>query len=503
MQNIYYDMEDMADELIGKIIKRYDGFHVSIDIKSKDVEILNDRVKFKVKLLQGTRVENVRKYERDVKIALKLPLFQVMQEGLNIFIIASKFMNTNNNLLRILASPEYGLARKTMKIVHPLGFDPSGKPIIADLALYPHAMVCGTTGSGKTVCLQSLLAGLVCGYSPQKINLIICDKTDDLLRFANVPHLAHPIIDDFDTFLKVMLVLKEEMERRIKMKQSKMFTRLPAIVCVVDEFLAFISGSNDTGKLKLVRDTVSDILRRARHARIHLLLAVHNPTKQNMKIDMGDLPTKIGFRVPKYIHSVTMFGESGAEKLLGNGDMLFQSSQDGTLQRIQGANILPDEITSLINETTRKRENQSPEANLNAILAEKYRFVIKEDDLQQIYSAVPSNTTVTPTQAKSDVDNKLHAEIALWALGRDKVSCNMICEKFGIGWKRASIALDKLYQLGVIGDMYAKLPRAVLPILLCDLTPEAINFWKCGGYTTDDIQKALNIKNTHNLPKGL
>ncbi len=485
----YYLLEDIADELAKKIIKRYKRHGVSIDIKDKGITILQDRFKFKIKLLPGTRVDQIDKYSKDVQVSLKLPLFQVIQESLSIFIIASKESLKDNNLLDIFKSSEYIAAKKIMQIAHPLGFDAMNKLVIADLALYPHLMLCGTTGSGKSTAIKSLLVSLLGGYSPNKVNILICDKAGDLLPFAELPHLSCPIIQDFEVFLNIMLLMRAEMERRISMKHLEEFSRLPIIVCVIDEFLAFISGADDKRSSKLVQDTLSDILRRGRHARIHMVLAAHNPTKQNVKIDISDIPTKMAFRVAKFTNSVTVLGESGAEKLRGKGDMLFQSSQNDELQRIQGAYISPEDIEEALDQIRSYYSSRSPKQKEDAKI-----FMLNETNLQQMGTTTDDARLNTLVNTKRNSDDALLARIVMWALEYDSISCNKIIETFSVGWPRAKRVLDKLHEFGIVGDIYEKLPRVVLPTSLEDLSPKVVSFLKCHGYASEHIEETMKSK---------
>ncbi len=235
-----YILKYQADELAEKIIKRYKGYGVNINIKDKDITILKDRFKFGIKLLPGTTIDKIKKYAADIRMTLKLSLFQVVEETLSIYFVVSKEFSIDNNLFQILESPEYAKARKEMQIAHPIGFDATGKPFIADLATYPQSMTAGSTRSGKTVCLKSLMLSMIIKYSPHEIKLLICDRVDDLDMFAGIPHLAYPIIKDSETFLKVIRKVKDELERRILLKQNTEFNLLPSIIFVMDEFLSLL-----------------------------------------------------------------------------------------------------------------------------------------------------------------------------------------------------------------------------------------------------------------------
>lgn len=493
----YYDREDLAGELKRKLIKSYRSKNVPLNIKDKGITIYKDRFKFEVKILPETRVDQIHKYARDVQMALKLPLFQVVEEGTSIFVIVADEIPKNNHLFQLLRSPEYAEAKKNMGIAHPVGVDFTGKPVIEDLEKYPHAMVSGATNSGKTVSLKCLLLSLIGKYSPKKINLLICDRASDLSQFTEIPHLSYPPIDDFKTFLSVMLILQDEMHRRLHMKRTLEFAQLPAIVCVIDEFHSFITGTNDKKLSKMVIDTLSDILRMGRHVHIHLILAAHNPTKQCIRIDMSDIHTKMVFRVSKPHNSVAALGEGGAEKLRGEGDMLF--SRNGDLQHLQGAFISQDEVDMALNQIRSFYDNKSPKRHkFDCFSKGRYGFIITDADLQQKEAEIEGIQTVLPFtytgRNNRDSNDSLFAKVALWALGQTSISCNMITEVFNFGWRRANGFIKRLHDMGIVGDLDAKLPRQILPQFLRDIPNETIEFLMKYGVSENDIVTILGQK---------
>jgi len=486
-------LEDQADELATKIVKRYKSYGIAIAIKDNDTKILKDRFIYKVKLLPGTRKDDIEKYAEDVRMSLKLLLFQVIEENTFILIVASKEFVLDNSLFRILASPEFAevKANKKTKIPHLVGFDAIGKPVIVDLIEYPHIMASGTTGSGKTVGLKSLLLSVILGCSPNKVKLLICDKASEFEQFDEIPHLSYPIITDSNTFLKVMLRLKRELDRRLGIKNNVEFPHLPTIVCVADEFLSFLSEIGNKKMINLAAETISAILRRGRHVKIHMVLAAHNPTQKNMLIDLSDIQSRMAFQCAKYTNSITILGEGGAEKLRGNGDMLFRPSNNIAPQRIQGAFISPKDIKTVLNQVRLSYNNRSQkEIERDRSLNIKYGFVINEEDLTEA-EVTEEYSPIVHSKTNNEIDNQLFAKIIIWALEHESISGNMICDTFHIGWRRANGFLEKLNMLGITGDMYAKLPRAVLPRNIEDISVETMDFISKISISIDDLATAI------------
>ena len=494
MSSYMYDvLEDQAEELASKIIKRYKSYGIAIAIKDNGKKILKDRFIYRIKILPGTRKDAIEKYAEDVRMSLKLSLFQVIEENTSIFIVASKEFVLDNNLLRILASPEFAevKANKKIKIPHFVGFDATGKPVITDLTKYPHIMASGTTGSGKTVGLKSLVLSVILGCSQNKVKLLICDKASEFEQFSKIPHLSYPLITDSSTFLKVMLKLKSELDRRLIIKNRKEFAHLPAIVCVADEFLSFLSEIGNKKMINLAAETISAILRRGRHVKIHMVLAAHNPTQKNMLIDLSDIQARMAFQCAKYTNSITILGQGGAEKLRGNGDMLFRSSSNAALQRVQGAFIAPKDIKEALHRVRLSYNNRPPkEIDHDRFLNLKYGFVINEKDLNES-EAAQSSSLIISTKTNDEIDTQLFTKIIIWALEHESISGNMICDTFHIGWRRANGFLEKLNVLGITGDMYAKLPRAVLPRNIEDISIETMDFLSKNGIPVNDIAAAI------------
>lgn len=488
-----YDKYDLADE----ICKFYHARNVPISIKEKGISVYGDRYRFRIKIKKGTKVELIRRYACDARFYLKLPLFQVEEEGTAIYIVVSKKLSQNNQLMQIWSTEIYAEARKTMGIAHPIGHNVLGSPVIADLTRYPHAIVSGNTRSGKSVALKCLLTSVAAAYPPRKLNVLIGDRASDLLQFAKLPHLICPIIEDCDTFFKSMLALRREMNRRINIKHTEEFARLPSIVCVVDEFNSFISGITDKKQSKIAVDTISEILRMGRHARIHMVLASHNPTKENVKIDTSDLPTKLVFRVSKSCNSVVALGEGGAEKLRGEGDMLF--SQNGEIQHLQGAFISSEEIDFVLHRV-QDMYCRSPKQWQGRSVKGKYGFTITQADLQKAAEEFGDTQeevfALTETNCKGTINDHqaLFAKVILWTLGKESISCNMLSEAFNVGWRRANGFIRRLYDMGIVGDLDAKLPRRVLLQFIEDVPERVMEFMLSSGISMEQITRAMNAK---------
>jgi len=388
--------------------------------------------------------------------------------------------------MRILANPTYRKIMERMSIPFPVGFDVMGKLLIVDLAELIHLLMGGSSNSGKTISLQTLMTTVTLFCSPSKINLVLFDGALNLSYFDKLPHLSCPVIQDSETGFKAFMALKKEMERHILIKNSDEFHKLPSIMLVIDESISFISGIGNSQMLKPLPEAISNILRRGRHAKIHIVLAAQDPTVKDMKCDIGNIISRIAFTCAKLNYSMTILGEPGAERLSGNGELYFKSPKHGGLKYLQGTYITPAEITKVVNYVRERDQTYD----------DKYKFTINEEDFQYIEEdETDYSSIVYPDTQKHDPNDKLLAHIIVWSLGRDSISRNAISDTFKIGWRRANGFIEKLYELGIVGDTYAKLARSVLIFQLEDLSSETVDFLGQHGYTSEDIQKAFDVRN--------
>ena len=451
----------------------------------------DDKYRLKVKILSDTKVADIEKNADDIRRYLKLEMLEVVKERNAVYIIIAKKRSPDENkLINIWCSSDYTDARKTTGLAYPFAVDQLGDPVIIDFLdnRTTHILVCGTTNSGKTTSLMCLLTTMVSLYSPQKVNLIIGDYVNDLSQFKDLPHLSYPIIEDFDTLLCVLLMLKDEMKRRTKLKNTEEYGKLPIIVCVIDEFTSFMSETDDKSKIELAKTTLSLLLQMGRHARIHFVLAAHDPTKENMRIKLSDIPVKMVFQVSTLNNSTTALSKGGAENLKGNGDMLFKAY--GSIQHLQGAYISKDEVEGILNgvrtEYRRKSSNWLSTHSSAYSPRGRYGFTISGEDLENKVVEIqnekqhylPENSNHLRTKSKND---QKFAAVIVWALNQDAISANMIVDNFGGTWRKANDFMTQLQEFGVVEELEAKLRRKVLLHSVEELPQDAIDLLQRNG----------------------
>ena len=493
----------LGEDIAVKILKHY--HRRGVDFNIERIWPMPGRFLYQIKP-KGTSEAQIHKHAPAVRLALKLPVFVPFRKGLTIYIAVSTTEIKYPRLPKVLRSKSFVEARKCMKLPYPVGFDAAvGDLEIVDLVDFPHLLSGGATLSGKTVSLRSLILSIISVKNTSEVNLVIIDAgVGDLELFDGIPHLSCPIVRDAENIVLSIWGLEEELNRRIKLKGTKEYDLLPYIVCVVDEFPALISTLQNTDKnaLKRVVSTISTLLQRGRHAKMHLVIAAQNPTQKSLLIDLGNFTARMAFQCAKFSNSVTILGESGAENLLGKGDMLFMSPKHESLKRLQGVYISQNELN---------REIFYIKANARLRLEEhehhENKFVIDESTHERMVAEQIKSTLgigdESIKESATNAKNRKLANVAFWVLGCEKVSCNQICSKFKVGWNTANDFLETLHKAGIVDGVDVTRPRNVIPVCIDDLSPKAIRFLEEHGYTQDKIKEAIDSKQSYDEGGGL
>jgi S-DNA-T family DNA segregation ATPase FtsK/SpoIIIE len=371
-----------------------------------------------------------------------------------------------NSLRKMLTSPMF---RRSGKIPIALGYDMRGEMRFVDLVKLIHAMYAGASGSGKSIGLLCLILSIVYLQSVNQVNLLLFDVGANTLEpFSDAPHLSYPIVKDPETALYVIQSLVAEMERRMKLDRSELFN-LPALICVLDEYVSLITNIGDKKRSKLLSDAISNLLRRGRQAKIHMIIATQDPTIKNMKVDVGNITARMAFACAKYHNAIAILGEGGAEKLPGKGSMLFKSGETPEPMYLQGAYMTPAEIKKIV-------------AHINTNLHDTGNmFVIPEMEALQLKQVTDA---LNPTS--TSLDQKELAKVIAWALKNESVSKLKIMQEFKMG-NRADAVMDALFRMNIVADKNANQPRVVVPKNVEDLSEEAKCILRDNGYAVEDI----------------
>ena len=348
-----------------------------------------------------------------------------------------------------------------------LGKNLMGKPIVADLTKMPHLLVAGSTGSGKSVCINSILASILMNYSPTDVKLVLVDpKKVELSNYNGTPHLLCPVVNDpkkasvtlqkivsemerrYDTFsdkgVKKIGEYNEWIEKENKKHPDSPLSKMPFIVVIIDELADLMLVAS-----KEVEDSIMRITQMARAAGIHLIVATQRPSTDVITgVVKANIPSRICFAVASQIDSRTALDMSGAEKLLGKGDMLYLPMGENTPERIQGCFISDEEINRLIDYCTKQ-------------MTAKYDEELSSD-------SVSSNSSGGSGNGVDEYDDPMYNEVVEFAIMTGKISASLIQRKFRFGFNRAARMIDLLESRGIVGPQNGSKPREVLKKLQTD-----------------------------------
>ncbi len=341
---------------------------------------------------------------------------------------------------------------KGNKLTFALGKDVANKPWVATIDTMPHLLVAGQTGSGKSVMVNSIIISLLYHNNPDDLRMIMIDpKRVELTQYNDIPHLLTPVITDASKTVNALRWTINEMDRRLRLleRQGKKDIisfnltakqKLPYIVFIIDELadLMMLAG-------KEVEPGIVRIAQMARAVGIHLILATQRPSVNVITgLIKANMPARIAFAVASGIDSRTILDTTGAEKLIGRGDMLFSSSSMPTPKRIQGSFISEKEIKKIVSEI--KRQSGEP------------LYVDGIIDKQKVSGSFSMGMGAA---SDSDGDDKLD-EAREVIVNSGKASATMLQRHLGVGYARAAKILDILEEQGVIGPSQGSKPREVL-----------------------------------------
>jgi S-DNA-T family DNA segregation ATPase FtsK/SpoIIIE len=328
----------------------------------------------------------------------------------------------------------------------------SGRAVIADLTSMPHLLIAGATGSGKSVCINAIVACLITTHTPETLRLLMIDpKMVELVNYNGIPHLLAPVVTDLEKVVGVLSWATREMERRYKLF-SQESTRnvvsynekivkaggdpLPYIIIIIDELADLMMMAPDE-----VERTVTRIAQMARATGIHLIIATQRPSVDVVTgLIKANFPARVAFAVTSQIDSRVILDSPGAERLLGKGDMLYMAADSAKLQRLQGVFVSDQELNRLVrfwrgSNYSAEREPRGPvEVNTDLV----------QQPLWEEYKALQKG-------AAENKDDELLEKAVEVVRGQGKASVSLLQRRLRIGYSRAARLIDQMEQQGIIG----------------------------------------------------
>jgi S-DNA-T family DNA segregation ATPase FtsK/SpoIIIE len=407
--------------------------------------------RYELRLAPGTKVKKVTELANDLAYALASTDIRILAPIPGKQAVGVEVPNTRRRIVR-LGDIYSGRPEKTSPLVAWLGKGIDGKPVWTDLAKMPHVLVAGTTGSGKSGCVNAILSSILMQASPNDVRLVLVDpKQVELNHYEHVPHLLTPVVTSPRLAANVLANLIGEMESRYgimgqarcrnlaelnRARRKAGEPSLPHILCVIDELadLMMVSPAE-------VEDSIIRLAQKSRATGIHLVLATQRPSTDiitgTIKVN---IPARIAFAVSSQTDSRVILDQGGAEALLGQGDMLFRGAGTSKLQRIQGAFVTEEEIARITGHWAKQGE---PEF---------------EEELLEVHEA-------QGVEAEGDYDpdsDDLLDEAIRVVVETETASVSMIQRRLRVGYTRAGRLIDMLERRGVISGYEGSKPRQVL-----------------------------------------
>ena len=428
--------------------------------KVKDFIIAPAFTRFLIEVESDVKMSVFNSITNDIMVAVSSSKINILAPIPNSAFVGIDIPNTKRSkvtLKELFMNIPYNKQDELLTV--PLGKDINGSTVSLEINKTPHMLIAGTTGSGKSVCMNSIIMSLLIRTSPDDVRLMIVDpKRVEMSAFNNIPHLICPIITEAKKAAVALNKLVTMMESRYEMfknsgnKNIESYNRwaldnnqekIPYYIVVIDELADLILVSS-----KEVEESIRRITQLARAAGIHLIVATQRPSVDVITgVIKANIPTRIAFAVSSYIDSKTILDAVGAEDLLGLGDMLLSVSGSGGIQRVQGAYVSDQEIYNVVNHVKRQREpNFEPEfLNLEPPVPEQMSF---SDEFQD------------------DTQEDLYFQILNFLSTQKMVSISSLQRKFNIGFPRAGSIIDKLEQEGLVSANKGSRPRDVYQDLI-------------------------------------
>ncbi|MBD8921864.1 DNA translocase FtsK, partial [bacterium] len=409
----------------------------------------------------ATKVSRILNIDKEIALALaaKDVIIQAPIPGKSTIGIEIPNPTISSVTLReVLESPQN--LKSDAKICAALGKDIMGTPKVFDLTKMPHLLVAGSTGSGKSVCINGIIASILMRYKPTEVKLVLVDpKKVELTNYNGIPHLLCPVVSDpkkasltlqrvvtemdnrFQTFsdkeVKNITGYNDMIEKYNKKHPESPQSKMPYIVVIIDELADLMLVAS-----KEVEDSITRITQLARAAGIHLIVATQRPSTDVITgLIKNNIPSRIAFAVASQIDSRTILDQRGAERLLGKGDMLYFPMGESSPTRVQGCFVNDDEIKRLIDYC----KNQA---------TAKYDSAF--ENVSQNTSSGSGNSAV------GGDDDDAYNDVVEFAIQTGKISASLIQRRFRFGYNRAARMMDLLEARGIVGPQNGSKPREVL-----------------------------------------
>jgi S-DNA-T family DNA segregation ATPase FtsK/SpoIIIE len=444
-------------------------YNFGFNIRVVEIETGPVIAQYEIELEAGLRLSKITGLADDLAIALRVPSVRIVAPIPGKNTVGIEVPNERRQVVRMREVIEEGAGQvKKMKIPLFLGKDVSGKPLSVDLASLPHLLIAGRTGTGKSVCLNSIICSILMARRPDEVRMLMIDpKMVELSGYGRLPHLMHPVVTDMRKAEAILAWAVDKMEERYallaragvrhitsynQLGREELHERLrpendeeadlipdhlPFIVIVADEMADLMMTAGKEVEAHIIR-----LAQKSRAVGIHLILATQKPTVDVITgLIKSNLPARISFQVASRTDSRVVLDENGADKLLGNGDMLFLWPGTSTLLRGQGTYLSDDEINAIVDHCSTGEQN---------FVQELVQLKVRRDE----------DAPVKPGSFKKR-DELYEAAVDI-VVREGRGSCSLLQRALGIGYGRAARLVDFMAEDGIVGDYNGSQAREVV-----------------------------------------
>ena len=434
-------------------------YSFGVSAKVENVSIGPAITRYELKPAEGVRVSRIANLADDIALNLAAETIRIEAPIPGKHAVGIEVPNAENEIVHlrdIIDTPEF--EEHKSKLAFALGKDVGGKEIITDIAKMPHVMIAGATGSGKSVCINTLIASIIYKAKPSEVKLVMVDpKVVELSVYNGIPHLLIPVVTDPRKAAGALAWAVQEMENRYATFAAKGVRdlkgyneavdkkdgigKLPHIVIIIDELADLMMVAK-----KDVEDAICRLAQKARAAGMHLVIATQRPSVDVITgLIKANIPSRIAFAVSSQVDSRTILDMVGAEKLLGKGDMLFFPTGAPKPTRIQGAFISDGEVEKIVN-------------FLKANGEAKYN----EDIIESIENSNKTDKEIAEQAEDDDETDPLLMEAIDVVVETGQASTSFIQRRFKVGYARAGRIIDQMEERGIISGYQGSKPREVL-----------------------------------------
>ena len=434
-------------------------YSFGVQAKVENVSVGPAITRYELKPAEGVRVSKIANLADDIALNLAAETIRIEAPIPGKQAVGIEVPNTEKETVHfrdVVESDEFQDAKSKLSVA--LGKDVAGNMAIADIAKMPHALIAGATGSGKSVCINTIITSIIYKAKPSEVKFVMVDpKVVELSVYNGIPHLLIPVVTDPKKAAGALAWAVQEMDNRYNVFAQKGVRdlkgynalaekedgigKLPQIVIIIDELADLMMVA-----AKEVEDSICRLAQKARAAGMHLIIATQRPSVDVITgIIKANVPSRIAFSVSSQVDSRTILDQIGAEKLLGKGDMLFYPSGSPKPSRVQGAFVSDDEVEKIVSFV-----KSNGEATYN------------EDILESIENSNKTDKELADEAADDDDTDPFLMEAIETVVETGQASTSFIQRRFKVGYARAGRIIDQMEERGVISGYQGSKPRQVL-----------------------------------------